>query len=78
MLDEKRLNIEVGSAIGKLRKGRNKYKGAQYPLFLEEGTRRMGKRPWVKPSFDSSKGAIKRSIERAVNRTVTMAGGGAV
>jgi len=77
-LDEKRLNIEVGSYTSKLRKGKkNKYGGLQYPLFLEEGTKRMGKRPWVKPTYDKSKEMVRRSIERAVNRTITQAGGAA-
>ena len=76
MMDEKHLLIEVGSSIGKLRRGKNKWGGAQYPIFLETGTKHMEARPWAEPSLMSSRGAILRSIERAIERATATAGGG--
>jgi len=48
----KRLARKIGSII----------KG--YPLFLEYGTKRMTKRPYLRPAIDRNKGTLSRIIER--------------
>ena len=57
IMDARFDEVEVGSIITY----------PAYPKFLEFGTARMKKRPWVKPVYDTQ----KPKIEKAVNRLMT-------
>jgi hypothetical protein len=61
--------VQMGSATARIRKGKSKG-SMQYPIFLEEGTKRMGARPWLEPTLLASRGAIRRMIERSVKKGI--------
>ena len=61
--------VEMGSAIARIRKGKSKG-SVQYPVFLEEGTKRMSARPWLEPTLMASRGAIQRMIRESVKKAI--------
>ena len=48
--------VEVGSTITE----------PPYPIYLEEGTSRMKKRPWLQPAIDAVTGRIEENIKRRI------------
>lgn len=64
-----------GSKIAKI-SGTTRVKGKSsgyYPAYLEYGTKRMQKRPWLGPAFDSRISVVKSEIARVLKEEIEAA-----
>ena len=61
--------VQMGSSTARVKKGKRNI-NPQYPVFLEEGTKRMSARPWLEPTLVASTEAIKRMIRESVKKAI--------
>lgn len=63
LFDARDMEVEIGSDITK----------PPYPMYLEFGTKRMTKRPWLTPAIESNIGSIRNKLIKRMNEELLRA-----
>lgn len=65
-IDKGQLVARIITSVGRDKVEVGSRKGPKYDIYLEKGTRKMKKRPWLEPIYNEEKDNIKREMKNVI------------